>query len=125
MGWPSTVNFSKDRRVVPALPRPAGAVWAISHAGRIAGPATAPIITNRFIAVSSLALAADKFNGLNTFQVSARRGNLLVPRRQLDQHVAGCGQRESDRRDRRDDVTHRPIMSSEHASVNHFARIRY
>src|SRR6184192_164997 len=64
MGWPSTVNFSKDRRVVPALPRPAGAVWAISDAGRIASPATAPIITNRFIAVSSVALAADKVNGL-------------------------------------------------------------
>src|SRR6185369_13695864 len=56
MGWPSTVNFSKDRRVAPALPRPAG-VWAISKAGRIASAATVPIITTRFMAVSSPLIA--------------------------------------------------------------------
>ena len=70
MGWPSTVNFSKDGRVAPAFPRPAGAVWALSN-GTIASPATAPIIISRFISVSQLALAADTFNGFNTFEVLA------------------------------------------------------
>ena len=56
MGWPSTVNFSKDRRVA-ALPRPAG-VWAISN-GTIASPATtALIIMNRFIPVSCSIIAS-------------------------------------------------------------------
>ena len=39
MGWPSTVNFSNER------------LWALSNA-TIASPATAPIITIRFISVS-------------------------------------------------------------------------
>src|SRR6266581_3849980 len=81
MGWPSTVNFSKDGRVAPALPRPAGAVWAHSN-GTIASPATAPIIINRFISVSQLALAADTFNGFNTFALrpSAARREIALPR---------------------------------------------
>ena len=64
MGWPSTVNFSKERRTAPALPRPVGGVWAISNE-TIASPATAPIITIRFI--SSLLASArrrPRSNGL-------------------------------------------------------------
>src|SRR6185295_5391202 len=67
MGWPSTVNFSKERRVTPALPRPAGGVWAISKAGHIDNPATAHVITSRFISVSGIrAMLQSRFGGLST-----------------------------------------------------------
>src|SRR4030095_15824271 len=67
MGWPSTVNFSKERRVAPALPRPAGGVWAISKAGHIDSPATAQVITSRFISVSGIrAMLQSRFGGHST-----------------------------------------------------------
>ncbi len=75
MGWPSTVNFSKEVRAVPAPPRPAVGVWAISN-GTIASPTTAPIITLRFISISqligSLAFSADKVKGLYSSSTPSR-----------------------------------------------------
>jgi len=54
MGCPSIMNFSKERRAVPALPPPAGGVWAISKAVKVDNPARAHVIAIRFISVSGI-----------------------------------------------------------------------
>src|SRR3954447_16819684 len=64
MGWPSIVNFSKER------------VWAIINA-TIARPATAPIVTIRFIAASSPALVDDSFDDLE--MASTRKTCSITP----------------------------------------------
>jgi hypothetical protein len=43
----------------------------------------------------------------------------------IDQLGSPYGRRESDPGDRRDAVTHRLIMSSDHTGVNDFAWLRY